>query len=230
MKKGKFIVLEGTDGSGKTTQLGLLQEWFKAQGFRVKIDDYPHYGTSVWGQLAGRFQMGEFGDPAKISPYFSVLPYMIDEYFGGLKIKKWIGKGYFVLSNRYFTSNVHQVGKLYGRAQSKFRDWLWPTGWEKMGIYKPDLVVVLYVPLAISMKLNLKKGERSYTKGRKRDLVERDRKYQEGAAREYLRMCREEKDWVLVKCCVRKGKLRTPEEIHRKVLAVLRKRGVIWEN
>lgn len=224
---GFFIVLEGTDGSGKATQSKLLEEYLLKQGLKVKTDDYPHYYTSPWGELIGRFQMGEFGDPSKISPYFSCLPYMIDEYFGGLRIKKWVKQGYFVLSNRYFTSNVHQVGKLSGRARGKFRRWLWKIGWEKMGIYRPHLIIVLFVPPAISMKLSLRKNLRGYTKGRKRDLVERDRRYQTGAAREYLRMCQDEDNWVLLRCCDRQGKLRTPQEIQVKILKILKDREII---
>lgn len=223
--KGKFIVIEGTDGSGKTTQLKLLQEWLKKNNFKYKIDDYPHYQTTVWGQLCGRVQMGEFGDPTKITPYLTCLPYMIDEYFGGLQIKEWVKQGNLVLSNRYFTSNVHQIGKLSGRARNKFREWLWDAGWNKMGIYKPDLVMVLYLPPKLSMKLSLKKGQREYTKGKRTDLVERNYQYQKEAAKEYLRMCRTQKNWVLVKCFQR-GKILSPQKIHQKIITILKEREI----
>jgi len=220
--KGKFVVIEGTDGSGKATQLELLKSWAIKSGIKIKTDDYPHY-QNFWGNLIGRMQMGEFGDPVKITPYLTCLPYMIDEYFGGLQIKKWVKQGYLVLSNRYFTSNVHQIGKLSGRLKNKFREWLWEAGWNKMRIYKPDLVIVLYLPPEISMKLSLKKGWRDYTKGKKRDLVERNYQYQKQASKEYLRMCKTQKNWVLVKCSSR-GKIFPPEKIHKEIVKILKEK------
>jgi len=223
--KGKFIVIEGTDGSGKATQLKLLGEYFEKKGFSFKTDDYPRY-EGCWGKLIGRYLMGEFGHPLEISPYFSCLPYMLDEYTGSREIEKWNKEGQFVLSNRYFTSNVHQVAKFKGQKRKKFRDWLWEAGWNQLGIYKPDLVIVLLVPPRVAMKMVKQKEVRSYTNGRKSDKMERDFEHQKSSFREYLYMCKTEKNWVKVNCC-RKGQILSPEEIHKKVLKLLRERGIL---
>ena len=223
--KGKFIVIEGTDGSGKATQLGKLQEYFKKQGFPFKTDDYPRY-EGCWGKLIGRYLMGEFGHPLEISPYFSCLPYMLDEYTGGKEIKKWVEEGTFVLSNRYFTSNVHQVAKFKGQKRKKFREWLWDAGWNKLGIYRPDLVIVLLVPPKVAMKLVKQKETRKYTKGRKSDKVERDYEHQKSSYREYLYMCKTDKKWVKINCC-RKGQIFPPEEIHQKVIKLLKRKNFL---
>jgi len=227
MKKGKFVIIEGTDGGGKATQLQLLADYCLKEGIRIKTDDYPHYESTPWGKLIGRMIIGEFGNPLSLSPYLTVLPYMIDEYFGGLKIKKWLGEGYYVLSNRYFTSNVHQVAKLSGRKKGKFRDWLWRTGWEEMGILKPDLVLVLLVDPKWGMRLAGRKASRSYTKGRKRDKVERDYPHQKAAFDEYLRMCKTNKWWKKLNCMYRRGKLMTPEAVHRKIVKFLREEKLL---
>jgi len=221
---GNFIVIEGTDGSGKTTQVKLLTRYLKKEGFDVVVDDYPRYETSVWGQLIGRMLTGEFGDPSQINPYLSVLPYMLDEYFGSQDIARWLEKGRFVLSNRYFTSNIHQIGKLKGEARKVFRKWLWPTGWDSLGILKPDLIIVLSVDPKIAMKLIKKKGKRSYIKKGDSDLVEEDLNYQTEAAKEYFYMCQKNDNWVLVNCLDNDNKILNRGEICAKIIDVLKKR------
>ncbi|MCL5091135.1 MAG: hypothetical protein M1514_03945 [Patescibacteria group bacterium] len=223
--KGKFIVIEGTDGSGKATQLKLLSEYFQKNEIPFKTDDYPRY-DGCWGKLIGRYLMGEFGNPLEISPYFSCLPYMLDEYTGGKEIKSWNEEGNFVLSNRYFTSNVHQVAKLKNSHKRKFREWLWDAGWNKLGIYKPNLVIVLLVQPKIAMKMVKQKEIRKYTKGRKSDKVERDYDHQKASYNEYLYMCKHNKNWVEINCC-QKDKLFSAEEIHKKVLILLKEKKFI---
>jgi dTMP kinase len=215
--KGKFIVIEGTDGSGKSVQTQLFKEFLKKHDIALKTDDYPRYETSVWGKLVGRMLTGEFGDLFNISPYLAVLPYMIDEYWGSKQIKKWVNKGKFVISNRYFTSNVHQVAKLTGEEQNKYRDWLWKTGWEEMKILKPDLVIVLLVDPEVSKDLIKKKGERNYIGGKGEDMAEKNLDHQRATYEEYQRMIKADKTWVAIDCCDENG-LMSPETIHQMVI------------
>jgi len=222
--KNKFIVIEGTDGSGKETQLNLLEVKLKKRGFGIKTTDFPRYEETVWGNLVGRMLMGEFGDPANISPYLATLPYAVDQYFGSLKIQEWLKAGKTVLANRYFTSNIHQVGKLDGKERVKFRKWLWNIGWNELKLVKPDLVIVLFVPVNTSMELVNKKLKRNYTKKEGTDLVEKDKNYQEKAAEEYKRMCKTEKNWVLLKCTDKKGNLKSKQKIHEEVVRIINKK------
>lgn len=244
--RGYFVVIEGADGSGKATQtdllnqrlskngyvietyaeiknkqLTLLENNLEWRGFSVKIDDYPRYQTSAWGKLVGRMLMGEFGDPMKISPYLTALPYMIDEYFGSKNIKRLVNKGYFVISNRYFTSNVHQVAKLKGEEKIKFEKWLWDIGWNELKIYKPDLVIVLLVPPKISAELIIKKSERKYTNGEKEDFAEKCYEHQLATYEGYIEMCKKNKNWIAIDCCDKNEHLLKPEEIHKKILEIL---------
>lgn len=141
-KRGKFIVLEGIDGSGKDTQFRLLQKRFKKEGYRFLLADFPRYYDSRWGELVGHFLAGEFGSLKGVSPYLAALPYMLDEYTWTRDIGiPWIEKGGLIISNRYFTSNVHQIAKLKTSSQKKYRDWLWTAGYKDLGILKPDLVI-----------------------------------------------------------------------------------------
>lgn len=195
-RKGAFVVIEGTDGSGKSVQAGLLKSFLENKGFKVKkkglkdqqmslledflenkgfkveTDDYPRY-EGFWGKLAGNMLINKYGPLFEIDPHLAVLPYLIDEYWGSQRIKRLVDQGCFVISNRYFTSNVHQIAKLKGQAKKEFRDWVWEAGWKQMKIYKPDLVIVLTVPPTVAAKLIEQKQKRGYTKGAKKDEAEK---------------------------------------------------------
>lgn len=217
MSKGIFIVIEGIDGSGKATQIKLLKKRLETSGHKILVGDFPRYYSSEWGKLVGRFLTGEFGKLDEINPHLAVLPYMIDQYVWSRDFAvPWIKKGGMILSNRYFTSNVHNIAKLKGRARSQYRDWLWRIGYEELGILRPDLVLFLDVPPKISLKLNKTKTAREYLKGRKQDIAERHRHHQFSAYKSYLNEVHLNDWWVKVKC-VTKGKLESPEEIHKKI-------------
>jgi len=217
IQKGKFVVIEGVDGSGKTTQFNLLLERLKKKYKKILVADFPRYYDSVWGKMVGEFLNGKYGKFESVDPLLTVLPYMIDQYTWGRDIgKKWIDKGGTVVSNRYFTSNVHQIAKLKGRARKMYRDWLWPTGYKELGIIKPDLVIFLDVPPKISLKLIKEKRGRAYLKGKKKDAAERNRKHQLEAYKEYLFTIRNNSFWTKARCTT-KSKIDLPEIIHERV-------------
>lgn len=222
--KGKFIVIEGTDGSGKATQTGLLMEALKKRGLRVETLDFPRYGENAFADLAGRYLKGEFGKINDLSPYYCVLPYMIDQYMASRQIKKWLDEGRMIITNRYTTSNfAFQTAKFKHPYQRRtFSSWLWKAAFEDLGMVKPDLVIVLYVPVKTAMGLVENKGKRGYLrKNQKKDIHERTYQYQKQVANEYLRMTKERKDWVLVRCIDNKERLMKKEEIHKRIINLL---------
>lgn len=243
-KKGQFIILEGIDGSGKKTQMALLVSWLKEQGIPVETVDFPRYQDNAFGELVGRFLNGEFGQLDKVNPYLAVLPYMIDQLLAKPTIEKWISQGKTVVANRYFTSNVHQIAKFpKGEEREKFRDWLWRVGWGELGIYKPDLVIVLLVPPIITYKLSLKKrggfyvqeklldiavaelstkkGKRSVTQEKLLDIAEVDQAHQVATFEEYQLTAQNEPNWVIVDCVTSEEELKEPEEIHQEIVSLL---------
>lgn len=227
-KRGKFIVFEGIDGSGKGTQTELLVERLKKENKEVITDDYPHYETSFWGKHAGRMLTGEFGELFSISPYMAVLPYILDESDGSKKIiGPALEEGKTVISNRFFTSNVHQIAKKPENEREKFANWLWEAGYNQTGIIRPDLVLVLLVDPLICRENILKKAERNYAKGQVMDQAEENFNHQMETAKEYKKMAQKEPEtWVLIDCC-REGKLMLREEINEVIWKELKKRNLL---
>ncbi len=228
MKKGKFIVLEGTDGSGKATQLKLLADFLKTQGYKVKQIHFPQYYTSFFGELAGRFLQGEFGGIAGVSPYLASLTYAGDRFEAKERIRGWLDQGRFVISDRYVGSNMaHQTAKLPEKEQLKFLRFLEKMEYEVFEIPKEDIVIFLSVPMNIGQKLIDNKGKRKYLGGKKRDIHEADLSHQKKSSEAYLRLTKRYPYWVKIDCCDRRGNLQKPEEIHRLVYQVLKKRKII---
>jgi len=215
MEKGKFIVLEGADGSGKSTQVVLLKEALERKGYKVKLLDFPRYEESLFGALVKRYLHGEFGSFEKVSPYFAVLPYMIDQALMGPQINAWLSQGFFVLSDRYFTSNFgHQVAKLpEGPKRDQFRQWLFDAGYGELGIVKQNLVLVCDVPPVVSGKL---------MKGRtdKVDLADKNKKHQRESYKEFINMTEHYPDWLRV-ACTRGENMLSPSQIHEQILIML---------
>jgi dTMP kinase len=226
--RGKFIVIEGIDGAGKSTQTDLLVEKLKDKKYKVVTDDYPHYETGFWGRHVGRMLTKEFGNPMDISPYLTVLPYMLDEASGSREIiEPALNNGKMVVSNRYFTSNVHQIAKMPKEKRKEFSEWLWSAGYDQMKIIRPDLVLVLLVDPHICRENIFKKAERKYAKGQAMDAAEEDFNHQMESTKEYRKMIKNDKTWVEVNCCDKKGNLLKPEEINKKVIEILKREGII---
>jgi dTMP kinase len=227
-KKGKLIVIEGIDGSGKGTQTEILIEKFEKEGKNVILSDYPRYETSFWGGHVGNMLSKKFGNPMEISPYLTALPYILDESDGCRKIiKPAIDEGKIVISNRYFTSNIHQIAKMPEAEREEYSKWLWAAGYDEMEIIKPDLVIVLMVDPPICQENVKKKAERKYTNGQVMDAAEEDFNHQMESAKEYKKMVKTNPDnWVLVDCC-KNGELLSREEIHKLIINEIKKRRLL---
>ncbi len=223
MKRGKFIVIEGVDGSGKTTQFDLLNERLKRTGKKIEIVDFPRYYDSIWGGMVGNFLRGKYGNFDKTSPHLVVLLYMLDQYTWGRDFGSvMLSKGKMVLSNRYFTSNTHQIAKLKGKKREEFREWLWTTGFDSLGILKPDLVLFLDVKPEIAYYLNKNKKDRKYLNGKSEDEAEKRLYHQQAAYVEYLKTAKQFKYWKVVKC-MNNDSIESAQVIHNRVWKIVEK-------
>ena len=212
---GKLIVIEGLDGSGKSTQLEILGKTLAEKGIDCKTVSFPDYESDS-SALIKMYLGGEFGaKPDDVNAYASSVFYTVDR-FASFK-KNWgeyYNAGGVVLSGRYTTSNaVHQTSKLDKKDWEDFLDWLYDFEYNKVGIPKPDKVIFLGVPVEVSQKLltGRYKGDDS-----KKDIHECDVKY--------LNKCRDAayftakySDWTVIPCA-ENGDIRSIEDIANDIL------------
>jgi len=213
MKKGKFIVIDGTDGSGKATQSKLLTMRLKKEGYDVKMADFPQYGKKSAGMVE-EYLNGKCGKAEEVGPYRASIFYACDRYDASFKIKKWIDNGKIVISNKYVAANMgHQGGKIKNKNKRKeYFKWLYDIEFKIFNIPKPDLNIILHVDATIAQKLVDKKEKRAYIEKGKRDIHEKDLKHLKNAERVYLEISKIFKNFCLIEC-TEKGKIMTIEKV-----------------
>jgi thymidylate kinase/thymidylate synthase ThyX len=160
MERGLFLVIEGSDGSGKSTQYKLLQERLKAAGLSVKQIKFPRYEEDA-SYFVRKYLSGEYGTATELGPYIPSLFYALDRYDNGAQIKQWLAEGYVVLADRYIAANkAHQGQKIDDPAtRTAYYQWLDQLEFEMLGIPKPDLNLVLTVPHETAIELIKKRGD-----------------------------------------------------------------------
>ena len=212
---GKFIAIDGLDGSGKGTQSELLVERLRAQGKRVRVLSFPMYENES-SVLVRMYLDGKLGDkPSDTNAYAASMFFGADRYVSYVTDwKKDIeDEGTYVVANRYTTANaVHQLSKLPEAQWEDFLDWLWDFEFGKLGLPKPDLV--LYLELPPSLSLSLVKS-RSDTTGQKMDIHERDTEYMDKCYEAALYSCRR-LGWKQIKC-YNGDVIRTREDIAEEI-------------
>ncbi|MBI2327668.1 thymidylate kinase [Candidatus Curtissbacteria bacterium] len=219
MIKGKLIVFEGADGSGKTTQAKLLLKFLQKGKIDSKYISFPRYKDSRWGQMVGRYLAGDFGKVGDVDPYLASLSYAGDRASAASMIKKWLAAGKMVIVNRYIGSNMaHMAAKIKDEgSRIKYIKWLEKLEYEENGIPGEDLVIFLHVPVDISRKL---------IKDRKLDIHEEDLEYLAKVVKVYDFICGLKKYWQKVEC-TKGGKILPAEGIHQKVLEVLKNKNIL---
>lgn len=223
-RRGKLIVIDGGDGSGKTTQSALLISYLSSQGVAVKGFDFPRYYSSFHGKFAGRFLAGEFG--SDVSPYLASLAYALDRASAKEEMDQFLSHGGIIVSNRYATSNMaHQGARLPEGKRDEFLDWIDELEYKIHKIPREDIVIYLHVPWQVGMELTKKKGERAYL-GNKQDILEADLLHRQEAEAMYLSLAKKRKNWVVIEC-VEEGVMLPKEIIHEKILDVLRNKKII---
>lgn len=218
---GKFIVIEGTDGSGKGEQTVRLIKRIKDLGREVSPFDFPRYSEpSAW--FVTQFLNGNFGTINEVGPKTASLFYALDRYAAAPAIRAALGADAIVISNRYVASNLgHQGSKYDDRDErKKYFEWNYDLEYGINKIPKPDLNIILHVPAAIAQELVDKKVERQYLVGKKRDLHEADIDHLKRTEETYLQLAQLFPNDFTVVECVENGTLLSIEDVHEKVWGV----------
>lgn len=223
MKKGKLIVIEGNDGSGKGTQLKLLLNYLQSKKIPHEAFDFPQYDKTFFGAFVGQFLSGKFGHVSRINPYLAMFPYAADRWQTKEKIYKALSEGKLVICNRYAPSIAYQMAKVKPAERKKFLQWANTLEYKEFGIPKEDLVIFLYVPFHIAHKLIDNKEQRSYLNGKKKDQNEENISYLKRVEKMYLWLNNKQKNWLRIDC-VRNGNMLPPEIIHKRIVSVIRKK------
>ncbi len=226
-RKGSLIVIDGGNGSGKTTQAKLLVNHLKQKLQAVKYVDFPQYYSSFHGKTVAKFLRGEFGQIEEVSPYLASLAYALDRASVKNEMEDFLNKGGIIVANRYATSSMaHQGAKFTDKKQqTEFLKWLYELEYKVHKIPKENIVIYLYVPWQIGQKLTEKKGDRNYLNGKK-DIEEKDIKNRINSEKTYLHLAKKYKHWVKIDCVV-DNKILSPKEIHQKVLTELAKKHIL---
>ncbi len=217
MQKGKLIVIEGPDGSGKTEQWKLLAQSFKKEGYQIELVDFPQY-SKVSAGLIGNYLRGIYGKPDDVSSCVASLFYALDRYDLSFRMRQWLAEEKIILANRYVASNGgHQGGKIHNERERKnFLKWLYRTEYEILGIPKPDINVFLDLPIEVSLRLIKKRG---LTPDGHENI-----QHLRNAHASYHAMIKEFPREFLVINCMRGRKLRLPEDIHEEVLSKIKEK------
>ena len=211
---GKLIVIEGTDGSGKSTQFRRLTEHLQLDAQEFKTLVFPRYSEPS-SSLIRMYLGGEFGSkPTDVNAYAASAFYAVDRYASFKQDwGEWYRQGGLIVSDRYTTSNaVHQASKEPAEKQGEFLKWLYEFEYDRLGLPRPDLTLYLDVPTDFTEKLLRSREEATNTQA---DIHEQDM--------EYLTTCRNTGraaatfyGWTVIEC-VQDGKMRSIEDIHEEI-------------
>lgn len=226
MARGKLIVIEGIDGSGKGTQTELLARALEQRGLPFVKFGFPRYESS-FGHLIARFLNGDFGPLPAVDAHFSALLYAGDRFEAKPDLETALHSGRTVVTDRYIASNLaHQAARVPAERRAGFVSWLRRLEYGIYGLPVEDLVIYLRVPAQEGHRLVGLKSARNYT-AKSRDLQESDVLHLNEAALVYDELA-QGPNWVTIECFdARSEKLRSPEEIHRDVLEAVDSRVLL---
>ena len=211
---GKLIVIEGTDGSGKSTQFKLLTSRLEAENHKFQKLVFPQYSEPS-SALIRMYLGGAFGSsPSDVNAYAASAFYAVDRYASYKKVwGQWYENGGLVVSDRYTTSNaVHQASKEAGENQQKFLQWLYDFEYSKLGLPCPDLIIYLDVPTDFTEAMMRRREADTNTHA---DIHEQDLTYLT-TCRRTGKAAAEYYGWTVIDC-VRNGTMRPIEDIHEEI-------------
>ncbi len=211
MPRGRFIVVEGSDGSGKSTQFALLAKQLEEAGYDLVTYHFPQY-TEESSYFVREYLAGNYGTAAELGAYTPSLFYALDRFQAAQQMKKELADGKVILCDRFIGSNMgHQGQKINSpEERKKYYDWLYQLEFDTLGIPKPDLNIVLLVPAEKAKELMDARGEHAYNK---KDIHEADLGLLQRSVATYRELCELFPDFSAIEC-MKDGSLLSIEEVN----------------
>ena len=222
-----FIVIEGLDGAGKSTQVELLKQYLEKNGKNCEFIHFPTTDSAIFGDLISRFLRGEFGSLEQVNPYLVALLFAGDRHNLSQNITKWLSEDKVVINDRYVYSNIgFQCAKLDSQNEAdKLFNWIFDLEYEYYKIPKPDLSIFLDVPFSFTkMRLteDRKGNDRKYLQG-KIDIHEANLKFQKKVRETYLKAIEKDDKFVRIDCADSRGNMLSSEDIAKLVNSEMEK-------
>ena len=220
-----FIVLEGVDGSGKSTQIANLQRMFAEQGISTEYLHFPRFDAPYFGELIARFLRGELGSVEQVDPYIVAMLYAGDRRDAAAMIRGWMAEGKVVICDRYVYSNIgYQCAKVAdAEEREKLRQWILNLEYDYFAIPRPDVSLFLDVPFAFTerkLMQEVREGDdRAYLNGKK-DIHEQSMDLQRAVRQVYLDAAECDENMYVVDCS-QDGEIASPDVIFSKIKQVV---------
>jgi dTMP kinase len=226
-----FIVIEGLDGAGKSTQVEMLKNYLANEGRKSEFIHFPTSDSPVFGDMIARFLRGEFGGLKDVNPYLVALLFAGDRYNLGTQIRTWLTEGKTVINDRYVYSNIgFQCAKMNStEAADELFDWIFDLEFNYFKIPKPDLSIFLDVPFSFTEKrlTSAREGsDRDYLQG-KTDIHEADLNFQKTVRETYLKAVEKDENLIRINCADENNNMLPAAKISELITKELIKRSLI---
>lgn len=217
---GRFIAIEGIDGSGKGTQAALLQDRLKQNGVRTALLSFPRYQQTRFGQQIGRFLNGEFGGLNEVHPLLASLLFAGDRLESRSLILESLENHDVVICDRYVASNIaHQAAKRTGEERRELIEWIEHLEFSIYGLPQPEMTIWLDLPVKEAQTLISRKAQRTYT-DKAADLQEADADYLQQVREVYQELAGRNAGWQRIDG-LHLGKIRDMEGIAAEICSLV---------
>lgn len=218
-----LIVIEGLDGSGKSSQVNNLKAYLQNESIPFKYIHFPQLSKGIFGELIAKFLRGELGALEEVNPYLVALLYAEDRRGMKAQIELWLQEGYLVLLDRYVCSNIAFQGAKVDDVEALI-DWIFKLEYEEFGLPKPDIEVLLDAPqnfVQHNLEKNRQGDDRAYLQG-KEDIHESSMEFQARVHQVYQKLFEKEKQLVGLNCTNAQGEMEEKEVVFERLLEVLK--------
>jgi len=221
----KFITIEGLDGSGKSTQVKLIRNYFEKNNIKYQYLHFPILDSPFFGEMISKFLRGDLGDNNQVDPYLVAMLYAGDRNNMATQIRTWLSEGTVVLVDRYVMSNIaYQCAKLNTKEeQETLKNWILDFEYNYYKIPKPDLNIYLDVPFSFTqeqLQAERSGDDRDYLEG-KQDIHEADLTFQQKVKNMYDQQTTNPNEINKVLCTDSNGKMLAKELIFDKLIALI---------